>query len=90
MGAEHHQLPAHPSLNPPSPLKHAQEGVLSSRTTNYQRTLATLRGVLSGLYPDAQRPMPVTTSSDVDEILWVHEIPHVCMTAQGGQLNVWE
>jgi hypothetical protein len=47
-----------------------EEGVLVGRTTNYSRTVATLRGVLTGLYPDADRPFPVTTTEELDEILF--------------------
>lgn len=45
-------------------------GLVQSRTTNYQRTVATLRGVLTGLFPDTATPIKVTTSADVDEIMF--------------------
>lgn len=40
------------------------------RSTNFSRTLGTLRGVLTGLYPATTAAVPVTTSSDLDEILY--------------------
>lgn len=41
------------------------------RTTNYRRTIATLQGVLTGLYPEAQQHVvSVQTAPDVDEILF--------------------
>lgn len=47
-----------------------QPDTVSCRTTNFDRTIKTLGGVLSGLYPDNKTPIPVVTSSDLDEILY--------------------
>ena len=49
------------------PALHAAPGAgvaaaVHGRTTNYSRTLATLRGVLAGLYPKQQLPVHVTTT----------------------------
>ena len=49
-----------------------QEGAVSGRTTNFSRTIATLQGVLTGLYPDASQPIPVATASDMDEIMFAN------------------
>ena len=48
---------------------------MSARTTNYARTIASLRGVLTGLFPDAaqqQQPIAVHTSDEIDEFLCEH------------------
>lgn len=45
-------------------------GILGSRTTNYSRTVATLAGVLTGLYPGATESIPVMTTEEMDEILF--------------------
>lgn len=42
------------------------------RSTNYQRTVATLQGVLTGLFPHERDPIPVETAQDVDEILFAN------------------
>ncbi len=47
-----------------------QEGLVLGRTTNYRRTIATLQGVLTGLYPDAQNAISVQTAPDADEVLF--------------------
>lgn len=50
-----------------------QEGVLKARSTNFSRTVATTRGVLTGLYPDpapGAPPVTVSTSAVVDEVLY--------------------
>ena len=49
-----------------------QDGAVSGRTTNFSRTIATLQGVLTGLYPDASKPIPVATASDIDEIMFAN------------------
>jgi hypothetical protein len=54
-------LPALPLLPP---------GILAARTTNFSRTRATLAGVLRGLYPEHQDPIPVVTSGQMDEVLY--------------------
>lgn len=56
-----------------------QAGSITSRTTNFQRTIATLRGVLTGLYPGTRQPIPVQTSSVLDEILFADSksCPHL-------------
>lgn len=48
-----------------------QIGLLRCRTTNFERTIGTLAGVITGLLPPGTKgpAVPVTTSSDVDEIL---------------------
>ena len=55
-----------------------QEGSLVARTTSYQRTIATLQGVLSGLFPGTRAPIKVHTSSEIDEILCE---PSLCLDA---------
>lgn len=48
-----------------------QEGAVVARTTNFSRTVGTLRGVLTGMYPDHQGPpVRVATSAEIDEILY--------------------
>ncbi|KAK9804090.1 hypothetical protein WJX73_005951 [Symbiochloris irregularis] len=48
-----------------------QAGTLRARTTAFERTKDTLRGVLTGLYPElASSSFSVTTSGDHDEILY--------------------
>lgn len=42
---------------------------MNARTTSYQRTIATLQGVLSGLFPGTQQPITVHTTDEIDEIL---------------------
>jgi len=49
-----------------------QDGAVSGRTTNFSRTIATLQGVLTGLYPEAAQPIPVATASDIDEIMFAN------------------
>lgn len=49
-----------------------QVGAVTGRTTNFSRTIATLQGVLTGLYPQASEPIPVATASDVDEIMFAN------------------
>ena len=43
---------------------------MSGRTTQFARTMATLRGVLTGLWPDASVPSAFTTASDQGELLY--------------------
>lgn len=50
----------------------AQRDQVYCRSTNYQRTVATLQGVLTGLFPNEQNPIPVETAQDVDEILFAN------------------
>ncbi|GAX81189.1 hypothetical protein CEUSTIGMA_g8622.t1 [Chlamydomonas eustigma] len=49
------------------------------RSTNYDRTIKTLAGVLTGLYPDASQSIPVTTATDLDEIMYADtkSCPHL-------------
>ncbi|KAK9915420.1 hypothetical protein WJX75_008934 [Coccomyxa subellipsoidea] len=47
-----------------------REGLVLGRTTNYRRTIATLQGVMTGMYPDAQQVIAIQTAPDVDEILF--------------------
>ena len=49
-----------------------QDSAVSGRTTNFSRTIATLQGVLTGLYPDTPQPIPVATASDIDEIMFAN------------------
>ncbi|WIA35594.1 hypothetical protein OEZ86_004015 [Tetradesmus obliquus] len=70
-------------------------GVVAARTTNFSRTRATLAGVLTGLYPGVMQPIPVTTSGDLDEILYADtkRCPHlkVLMQASEAMLKAsWE
>ena len=50
----------------------AQADQVYARSTNYQRTVATLQGILTGLYPSTQEAIPVETAQDVDEILFAN------------------
>ena len=45
---------------------------MTGRTTNFQRTIGTLQGVLTGLYPDTREAIPVTTAADLDEVLFAN------------------
>lgn len=47
-----------------------EPGVVNARTTNYSRTVATLQGVLSGLFPGTKDPIVVHTTEEIDEILY--------------------
>ncbi|KAL4424929.1 hypothetical protein ABPG77_009658 [Micractinium sp. CCAP 211/92] len=47
-----------------------EPGVVNARTTNYSRTVATLQGVLSGLFPGTKEPIVVHTTEEIDEILY--------------------
>ncbi|DBA85742.1 hypothetical protein WJX77_001343 [Trebouxia sp. C0004] len=49
-----------------------EDGAVSGRTTNFSRTIATLQGVLTGLYPQVAQPIPVATASDIDEIMFAN------------------
>ena len=44
---------------------------MAGRTTNFERTKATLQGVLTGLYPEADG-VPIVTAGDHDEILYAN------------------
>jgi lysophosphatidic acid phosphatase type 6 len=46
------------------------DGLVYSRTTNYARTVATLQGVLTGLFPNTRAAIPVHTTEEMDEILF--------------------
>jgi len=46
------------------------DGLLYCRTTNYARTVATLQGVLTGLFPDIKKPVTAHTTEEMDEILY--------------------
>ena len=43
---------------------------MGGRTTQFARTIATLQGVLTGLWPDADVPASFTTASDQGELLY--------------------
>lgn len=65
-----------------------QAGSIVSRSTNFSRTLATLQGVLTGLYPAAtSTPAPVTVSSDLDEMLYADskKCPHLAALINMGK-----
>ena len=52
-----------------------QAGCVAARTTNYARTIATLKGVLTGLYPGPTAPhTPITadTLEAIDEMLYAN------------------
>lgn len=50
-----------------------EPAVLSNRTTNFSRTIATMGGVLTGLYPQPGQPMAVSTCHELDEVMYVNE-----------------
>ena len=43
---------------------------MEARSTNYRRTIATVQGVLTGLWPDTSSAVPVRVAEDVDEVLF--------------------
>ena len=43
---------------------------MEARSTNYRRTIATVQGVLTGLWPDTSSAVPVRVAEDVDELLF--------------------
>lgn len=47
-----------------------EPGAVNARSTNYSRTIATLQGVLSGLFPGTEDPIVVHTTEEIDEILY--------------------
>ena len=57
---------------PASGLLVMQRDQVYCRSTNYQRTLATLQGVLTGMYPNERDPIPVETAQDIDEVLFAN------------------
>ena len=57
-----------------------QADAVTGRTTNFQRTIGTLQGVLTGLYPDTREAIPVTTAADLDEVLFANV--QGCMSLQ--------
>lgn len=63
---------AHDVLSCPTLANWLQAGVLSSQTTNYSRTRATLAGVLTGLYPGTRDAIDVVTAPEMDEILYAN------------------
>ncbi|KAG2486402.1 hypothetical protein HYH03_014979 [Edaphochlamys debaryana] len=74
-----------------------KDAVIAARTTNVSRTIATLRGVLTGLYPalaEEGEPFPATTSADLDEILYAdtRACPHLgtfqAMAREGGKAAI--
>lgn len=48
-----------------------QAGAVLGRTTNFRRTVSTLEGVVTGLYPDAAE-VPTHTAGDLDEIMYAN------------------
>ncbi len=47
-----------------------QESEVSARSTNYRRTIATVQGLLTGLWPDTAAAVPLQVAPDVDEIMF--------------------
>ena len=43
---------------------------MEARSTNYRRTIATLQGLLTGLWPDTQAAVPLRVSGDADEVMF--------------------
>ena len=43
---------------------------VSCRSTNYDRTIKTLAGVLTGTFPGCSETIPVVVASDLDEIMY--------------------
>ena len=41
-----------------------------ARSTNYRRTIATLQGLLTGLWPDTKAAVPLRVSGDADEVMF--------------------
>ena len=58
-------------------------GCLAAQTTNYQRTVATLRGLLTGLYPGTTEAVEVTTHPEIEEFLYR------CVCVEGGECRRW-
>lgn len=53
-----------------------QDTAVCCRSTNYSRTIATIQGVLTGLFPQTGTPIPVHTTEEMDEVLFGH--PESC------------
>ena len=47
-----------------------QDTEVEARSTNYRRTIATLQGLLTGLWPDASSAVPMRVAQDVDEVMF--------------------
>ena len=43
---------------------------MEARSTNYRRTIATLQGLLTGLWPGTQAAVPLRVSGDADEVMF--------------------
>ena len=43
---------------------------MEAKSKNYRRTIATVQGVLTGLWPDTSSAVPVRVAEDVDELLF--------------------
>ena len=47
-----------------------QDGEVEARSTNYRRTIATLQGLLTGLWPHTKAAVPLRVSGDADEVMF--------------------
>lgn len=47
-----------------------QESEVEARSTNYRRTIATLQGLLTGLWPGTAAAVPLRVAQDVDEVMF--------------------
>ena len=47
-----------------------QESEVEARSTNYRRTIATLQGLLTGLWPGTMAAVPLRVAQDVDEVMF--------------------
>lgn len=47
-----------------------QDTEVEARSTNYRRTIATLQGLLTGLWPNTSSAVPLRVAENVDEILF--------------------
>ena len=47
-----------------------QDTEVEARSTNYRRTIATLQGLLTGLWPGTQAAVPMRVAQDVDEVMF--------------------
>ena len=56
---------------------------VSCRSTNYDRTIKTLVGVLTGTFPGCSETIPVVVSSDLDEIMYA-DVSYWQLKAVGG------
>ena len=76
--------------SPPSPTQ--ADSTVSCRSTNYDRTLKTLSGVLTGLFPASSTDgtvVPVVTGTDLDEIMFADVSDGGFIPLEGRVYSLW-